>query len=916
MKYGHPETDPGQPARDPLIIERITVLNGANYFSAGPVMVLRLNLGEYDERFTNTIEGFYEKLEKTIPSLYEHHCSEGRPGGFFTRVKDGTLLGHVAEHITIELQTLAGMDVRFGKTRATKTQGVYNVVYRFFDEEAGRYAGKSAIKLLNQMLLSQPCDTESMVNQLIQIREDRMPGPNTQAILEEARYHEIPVIRLDPYNLIQLGTGKYQKRIRATLSPGTSFVALENSKDSFLATLMLRDAGIPVPITFKTSSIEECLDFYKNLGRPIVVKSPVNDKTRPVFPALNDPSSITRAFNACTEYDHEVLLQEQIPGTTFRLLVINNKFVAATRLEKAEVMGNGTDSIAILTEKLNESQKRKPGDKGALTAIDLDEECIATLQFYGYQPQTIPENGLRVILSNHSSPSAGAVTTDVTGVVHPINRFIAEQAARISGLDVAGVNMVCPDISRPITNEQGAVINVLAGPDFRMHLNPFNGKPRNVAREFIRLVFPEKSPARVPVFSITGSAGKSVCAYLINFMLEKQGYNTGLAHSDGIYSCGRKIVDGDMAGHHAARLVLKDPGIDCAILETSVESIMRDGLGYEYADFGIILNAHDQNLTESDLDGAEDISYTQNIVAEEVYKNGFSILNADDPEVMSLTHRAIASLALFTKSAENKYFTHHVESGGWGAALEDEAIVLWHNKEKTHVAKTAELPLIDQEKGKIFTESLLAAILAAATFGLTPRQIKNTLQNFKPALHTMHGRLNILHAGKSEILTDIPSGPLALENLKGIILKQNKNVNFFIDESGNIPEDFTENFIRIFNNLKKNVFTFQSSLLNGLRHRLNPKGAGDNLIVSLKEYYFKETTLEYASQSGSEDPAISGKGKLASKLEEHMTVSTLGSLEVLAHQLHRSGPDTINILLSWNMAETKGLLHSITDVPG
>ena len=915
MKTATPANNPGKQTNEPLVIERITVLNGANYFSAGPVIVMRLNLGDYDERYTNTFEGFYEKLEKTIPSLYEHHCSEDRPGGFFTRVKDGTLLGHVAEHVAIELQTLAGMDVRFGKTRATKTRGVYNVVFRFFDKEAGLYAGRSAVKLLNCMLLLRPCETESIVNKLVEIREERMPGPNTQSILDEARSHEIPVMRLDPYNHIQLGTGKHQKRIRATLSPGTSFVALENSKNSFLATLMLRDAGIPVPITFKTTSFDEAFDFYENLGKPVVVKSLVNKKDRPVYPALNDPSSIKRAFDLCTKRYPEVLLQEQIPGYTFRLLVINKKFVAATKLEKAEVIGNGHDNIANLTEKLNASQNRKPGDKGALTTIEMGEEVISTLQFYGFQPQTIPDEGLRIILSHHSSPSSGAESTDVTGVVHPINRFIAERAASISGLDVAGINMVCPDISRPITNGQGAVINVMAGPDFRMHINPYKGKPRNVAREFIKLVFPEKTPTRVPVFSVTGSAGKSVCAYLINFMLEKEGYNTGLAHSDGIYTCGRKIVDGDMAGYHAAQLVLKDPAVDCAILETSVESIMKDGLGYEYADFGIHLNAHSQKLIASDLDGAEDISYTQSIVTEEVYRNGFSILNADDPEVMNLAYRVNNAIALFTKSNKNKDFVNHVEKGGWGAALEDTEIFLWQNKEKTSLAQLNEIPLVADNKGLVFTESLLAAIVTMATFCKPSQKIKNSLQSFKPALHTMHGRLNTLFAGNNQILTDIPSGPLALENMKKFFLQEKEKVNFFIDESGNIPQDFAENFTRVFDDVEKTVFAFSSSLLQGTRTTLYPKGAADNLIVSLKEYYYKETTVEYSGQSADERIASSSKGTLAGELEKQMPVKTLGSLEMLAHQLHQSNPETINILLSWNMAETKSLLHTITDIP-
>ncbi|TVQ14259.1 MAG: hypothetical protein EA361_08710 [Bacteroidetes bacterium] len=893
--------------RSPLLIESVRTLKGANYYSAGSVIVVRLNLAEYDERFTHTIEGFYDALQSTLPTLYDHHCSEDRPGGFFKRVQDGTLLGHVAEHIAIELQTLAGMPVQFGKTRASKEQGVYNVVFRFFDEQAGIYAGKAAVSLLNSILLKKQTHVQDIVDTLVAIRELRMPGPGTQAIIARARKKGIPVLRVDPYNLIQLGTGKYQKRIRATLGPKTGFVAVENAKDSFLATMMLRDAGIPVPVTIKTTKIQDALDFHHYLGKPMVVKLPWNSKTRKVFPALNDETSIARAFDVCSKHDENVLVQEQIPGETFRLLVIDHKFVAATRLSSPEIIGNGQDTIAILIDKLNEKQQRKPGDKGSLSLIVPDEQLVETLSFYGFQLQTIPDDGLRIVLNHHTSPAVGASTTDVTGMVHPINRFIAERASRIIGLDVAGINMVCPDISKPVTQEQGAIINVLAAPDFRMHLNPWEGKSRRVEEAFMDMIFAADAQFRIPVFSVTGSAGKSVCALLINYILEKEGFKTGFAMSDGFYSQGRKIAKGDMTGYHAAQLVLKDPGIDCAILETSVEGILRDGLGYEYADFGVVLNTHESYIPGSDLKDIDDIAYAQNVVAEEVYREGFTILNADDPLVMEMSKRVDNPIALFTKNPQQEAFKSHISGGAMGIGIENENIYLWSSRGKTCIAPLSSLPLLADETHKIFTDSLLAAILSLAAFNISPKSIGKHLKSFKPSVHTLHGRLTRLNLNSNSIIIDKPSGNLALENIRKMIHAKEVEPVFYIDSSGNIPIDFHEQFAAVFGQMHCDILVFNSSLhsFKG-KEKLFEKQAED-IIVSLKEYYLEETA----------PPDHSGGYNILKALEHHasdsnhLRIREANDIAAFLQEIQVENPEKLHVIFSWNFPDLQGLLNPL-----
>ncbi len=895
--------------KKPLIIQSVKVLRGANYYSAGEVIVLRLNLGAYDERFTNTIDGFYDALQKTLPSLYEHHCSEDKPGGFFKRVQDGTLLGHVVEHIAIELQTLAGMDVRFGKTRATPEQGVYNVVFRFFDEKAGRYAGESAVSLINSMLLQKQTYVAETVDTLLAIRELHMPGPGTRAILSQAGKRGIPILRADPYNLIQLGTGKYQKRIRGTLGPETSFLAVENVRNSYLSTLMLRDSGIPVPVTLKTTKSEQAVDFQRYLRKPVVVKLPMNSKYRNVFPGLNDIESIKRAFDVCRKHEENVLIQEQIPGETFRLLIINHRFVAATRLNSPEVIGNGQDSIAILIDKLNEKQQRKPGSKASLTYIEQDKHLIETLSFYGYQLQTIPDDGVRIVLNPHTSPALGATTTDVTGVVHPINRFMAERAARIAGLDVAGVNIVCPDISKPITTGQGAIINMLEAPDFGMHLNPWQGKSRNVAQAFTEMIFPAGTRFRIPVFSVTGSAGKSVCALLLNHVLEKEGYQTGLSMTDGIFSQGRKIARGDMTGFHAARLILKDPGIDCAILETSVESILQDGLGYEYADFGLVLNVQQDAIPGSDMRNKEDIAYAKSVVAEEVYPDGFSILNANDPMVMKMRKRIDNTVVLFAKNPPSEHFIKHVSGGGMGVGIEDKTICLWNKKEKVCIASLASLPLLSGEAFSIFTDSLLAAIAALASFGIDAEKTAKHLKVFKPVSHTMHGRLTKARLNTNQILIDKPSGSAALINIREILEANKVQPVFYIDNSGNIPGGFYQQFLSVFGHLSCDTFIFNSSLHSLKGKENSDRNQFDSMIVSLKEYYLQETAPENSKNR------ISHENTDLSKLNTgNQHIAELDDVAAFLQTIQNQNPENLHIIFSWNYPGLQALLNPLLDL--
>jgi cyanophycin synthetase len=838
-----PENMPGpNPAQGPLKILGLQALHGAGYYSAGPVIIMQLDLGEFDEVFTNTIDGFFEKLKDTLPGLEEHHCSEGEQGGFFSRIKDGTLLGHVAEHIAIELQTIAGMDVSFGKTRSTGKKGVYNVVFRFHSEEAGVYAAKASVDILNKILTNQEINVELYIGDLIHIRDKTALNSGTLAIVNEAHERNIPVIHLESYNLIQLGTGKFQKRIRNTVSSDTPLLAAENSRDVYLNNLMLANAGIPVPRTIKTRIAEEAVDFWKSLSKPVTIRTSGKNNVNCFFPALNNSEIINSAFVLSKNHSDEILVQEQIPGMIYRLLVIDDRFVAASLLQQPEIIGNGKDSIARLIEKLNKDQNRQPGKKGSLDVLQPRDEMLETLSFFGFTLDDIPEEGFKIVLSNNPSIESGALPSDVTGIVHPLNRIIAERVAEISGLKVAGINLVCADISKPIEDTQGAVTGVEMAPDLRMHLTPWKGTSRDVAAPFVNLLFPENTPSRIPVISVTGSAGKSVCAYLISFMLEREGFKTGMAHSDGIYIGGHRIIREDMANYHAAQLILKDPGVEYAVLETSVESIINRGLGYDFADVGIVLNVHTQHLNDNYIKNTEDLAYAKSVVAEEVYRDGFSILNADDPLVLKMSERIYSKPVLFTLNTENPDFRKHCLRGGTGAGKENNELYLWTSGGKHRIAGLEEIPLWANGKNDILLESILAAICTMAAFDIRPERISHLLKAFKPASASLHGRLMTLFPGENTVVIDKPAGPVALQNLRKKIMEQQVSPEVFIDLSGNLPEDFWLNFSDVFEDEKVmvNLFFSQNELFRSEKTEVKEN---NHVIIPLKERYRKVNPL-------------------------------------------------------------------------
>lgn len=816
----------------PLKVEIIKILHGANYFSAGPVVLTRLDLGVYDEVFSNEIDGFYEKLQNKIPSLYDHHCSEGKPGGFLFRVKKGTLMGHIIEHVAIELQTLAGMHASYGKTRSTLKQGVYNIIFRFIDDQAGIFAAKASVNLINALLQNQDFNLNPIIEQLIQIREERLLGPSTQAIVDEANKRSIPVFRLDQQNLIQLGTGKYQKRIRATITSDTHFVAVENAGDKYLTTLALRDSGLPVSETYKTDKIEKGFAFFKELNSQVVI-TPINrSKGEKVFINIDSEEKFKKAFSKVISKTSPVLIQRQIEGNTYRILVINDKMVAATKLEAATIIGDGKNSILQLIEELNKNPLREAGDKGSLSLINIDDNMLNHLEVMGYKLDAILEKGKKLRIKTSCNPAHGASTENVTEKVHPENRYLAERAAKISGLNVAGVTIITKDINKPITETGGIILEINAAPDFRMHIKPSAGESINPALPMMDMLFPKQSKSKVPLISISGSTGKTVCAYLINFALDKEGYSTGLACSDGLFSAGKKVISGNMTFPENVPALLGDSDIDCAILETSVEGILNNGLGYKFADIGIFLNVYDNHLNQDDISLPEDLAYAKSVVAEEVYEDGFSVLNADCPLIMESLNRLYSKAALFTKNPSQKVFTNHIVKGGMGVCIRENKVFLHYRSGRWVISELNEIPLTFGGKTNIFSDSILAATAALCAIGVEPVKIGDYLKNFNPLPAMLPGRMNFIKTTNGEFLIDSPNTKQSFTELKKICSEKDKAIAAIVILANQMSENEIEYLADNLNNLADKII-FKKPTDLSLSEKKNKISFEDNIIISL-----------------------------------------------------------------------------------
>jgi len=726
---------------------------------------MKLDIREMEELPSNKIPGFSERMEKMFPSMYSHECSEGHPGGFFKRVKEGTWMGHVVEHIALEIQTLAGMDCGFGRTRSTGQHGVYNVVFNYAEEKVGIYAAKAAVRITEALIKGDEYDLAEDIQAMREIREDERLGPSTGSIVEEAIKRKIPWIRLNRHSLVQLGYGINQKRIQATVASTTSSIAVEIACDKEETKNLLEAASVPVP-RGRVVYDEEDLDIaIRRIGFPIVIK-PVggNHGRGATINILNREDAIT-ALTAAKKISRGIIVEKFITGFDHRLLVINYQFVAAARRTPAMVTGDGKHSIGQLIEKVNLDPRRGYGHEKVLTSIKVDDMTLTMLEEKNMSIDSVPAPGEIVYLKRTANLSTGGTSTDVTDIVHPYNVFMAERIARIIGLDICGIDIMTPDIRLPLHDNGGAVLEVNAGPGFRMHIAPADGLPRNVAEPVMDMLYPPGSTSRIPIIAVSGTNGKTTTTRLIAHMVKTVGYKVGFTTTDGIYIQNRMVEQGDCTGPVSAEFVLKDPTVNFAVLECARGGILKAGLGFHNCDVGIVTNVAADHLGLKDINTVEEMARVKSVVPESVLPDGYAILNADDDLVFDMRKNITSKIALFSLDENNPRIVKHCENGGIAAIVENGYITICKGTWKIRVDKVLNIPLTISGKAVFMIQNILPAVLAGFVQGFKLEDMRLALETFIPSPTQTPGRMNIFQFKNFDVMVDYAHNPAGFQAL-------------------------------------------------------------------------------------------------------------------------------------------------------
>src|SRR5690554_660413 len=750
-------------------IREINAMRGPNYWSIRrhKLIVMVLDLEEMEELPSNKIEGFNDRLKAMFPSMYSHRCSVGEPGGFFQRMEEGTWMGHVIEHIALEIQTLAGMDTGFGRTRGYGEKGVYNVVFSYMEENVGRYAAKASVDICEALIAGEDYNLETDIQRKRELRESERLGPSTGSIVEEAESRGIPWIRLNKYSLCQLGYGANQKRIQATVTSETSSIGVELACDKEDTKYILEQAEVLVPrgdIISRESSLGEACRY---VGFPLVIKPIDGNHGRGITVNINSYDEALVAFNAAKEISHKVIIEKFITGEDYRLLVINNVLVAAAKRSPAHVVGDGKSTIKELVEMENRDPRRGYGHENVLTQITINDLTRTILAGIGYNEDSVPPKGEMVILKDTANLSTGGTAEDVTDIVHPSNVSMAERISKIIDLDICGIDIMTTDISQPIEETGGAVLEVNAGPGFRMHLAPTTGLPRNVAAPVVDKLFPHQGETgRIPIIAVTGTNGKTTTTRLIAHMAKMRGFRVGYTTSDGVYIQNRLLMKGDCTGPTSAEFVLKDPTVNFAVLECARGGLLRAGLGFKKCDIGIVTNVEADHLGLKGIHTVEQLAKVKGVIPETVLPDGYAILNADDDLVYEMRRPLTCNLALFSMDEENPRIKALQKLGGITAIYENGYVTLCRGTWKMRVMKAENIPLTFGGKAHFMIQNILPAIIAANVQGISIEDMKMALESFIPSATQTPGRLNLFKFENFNILLDYAHNPAGMRALQ------------------------------------------------------------------------------------------------------------------------------------------------------
>lgn len=731
-------------------IVKLSVLKGANVFSYKPVLWIKLSLGAHVDTPSSEIEGFVEKLVAALPGLKEHQCSVGRPGGFVERLHEGTYLAHIFEHVTLELQNCAGDRVGYGKARATKEDGIYDCIIAFKTEAVAKRCAYLAEQLLNDLIDGKEIFVEAPIRRLRKLREEDRLGPSAEAIFRAAEKRGIPTQRIPGEDLLILGQGKYSKRIWSTVSEHTSLLAADLVGNKYLTTRMLGEFGVPVPENGIAETGEEALALFRALGKSAVVKPLDGSHGRGVTIDVASEADLKKAFSFARQYGDRVLIEEYITGRQYRLCVVNHKLAAASERIPAYVIGDGQHTVQQLVELANKNPLRGDGHDKPLTRIAIDDISLAVLAKQELAPHIVPEAKRVVQIKETANISTGGTAVDVTALVHPDNVLLAERITKIVGLDLAGLDIIAADIAKPLTEQNGAVIEVNAAPGIRMHHHPSAGQARDVGGKIMEYLFPYGCDGRIPVIAVTGTNGKTTTTRMLGSIFRQAGYMVGMSTTEGVFLNEKCLLKGDCSGPMSAKMVLQNPDVEVAVLETARGGIVRAGLGFDRLDVGVVTNISEDHLGQDGIETLEDLAHVKSLVLEMVKVSGVAVINADDAFAPKFAARVQSNIVYFSSETNNMLVRRHLGTGGKAVFVKNDMVYLAEGAKSEAILRVQDMPVTLGGKARHNIENALVAIAATYGYGIDPRCIRRGLENFAHNL----GRLNMFSIGDLKICVD------------------------------------------------------------------------------------------------------------------------------------------------------------------
>lgn len=715
---------------------------------------MKLDLEAYEEFPSTELVNFNDRIKRLIPSLYEHRCSPGVKGGFFIRLDRGTWLGHIIEHIALEIQCLAGMDCGFGRTFGAHEYGVYHVLFTYQIEEAGLLAAQLAFQIANCLAQDQDyTELEENIQQLRTLYHQHKLGPSTESIVQEAKKRGIPVSQYKGCSYAVLGHGCYQKKIWATVTSNTSSIGVDIVADKALTKQILHEHFIPVAQGKTIQTVLDLENAISDLGFPLVIKPVNGNHGRGIMTNIQSRDKALLAFELAKNVSYDLLVERFLQGYDYRFLVINYQVVAVAKRTPAQVIGDGHSTIEQLINEINLDPRRGLAHENILTTIKIDEETISILEDLNLNLKSVLDNHYILTLKGSANLSAGGTATDVTDKVHPTNIAMAERIARLVQLDVCGIDIMAQSIEEPVTSRTGGVLEVNAGPGFRMHLQPNQGKPRNVAAALLDTLFPKNAPTTIPVVAVTGTNGKTTVVRLVAALARQANHRVGFTTTEGIYLDDQLVYRGDCSGPQSARTVLADPGVDFAVLECARGGIIRSGLGFDTCDISIITNIGADHLGLNDIHTIEELTQVKSVVAKSTHKNGYAILNADDDNVYSIKEELSCQVALFGLNYSTR-IEAHCSQGGLAVYTENNQIVVQQGIHREILINIQSIPLTFNGGAVFMLKNVLPVVLVGKINQWTNQHIADTLSNFFPSVKNTPGRMNLFDFDTFKVLVD------------------------------------------------------------------------------------------------------------------------------------------------------------------